>query len=111
MLLAGDWPRLDMTLGRIRLRRLRSLELCTRARLTSELGDSARRCSDMADDAMLPSLSAPASLSKKMDPRLLGGGMLVPACDRGVWAPLGLFEREEAAVDETLRSDLLSTDL
>ena len=64
MLLAGDCPRLDMTLGRMRLRRLRSRELCTRARLTSELGDSALRCSDMADDAILPSLSAPVSLSK-----------------------------------------------
>jgi hypothetical protein len=77
MLLAGECPRLDMTLGRIRLRRLRSRELATRERLSSELGDSARRDAEIADESWLLSLSAPVSLSKAMDPRLLRGGKLV----------------------------------
>ena len=72
---AGDCCRLDMTLGRMRLLRLRSLELATLLRPISEAaGESARL---WTDECTLVSLSAPASLSKCMDWRLFWVAILI----------------------------------
>ena len=82
---AGDCCLLDKTLGRIRLFLFRSRELATLFSPNSDAGESARRGPDMMEDRILVSLSAPASLSKCMDWRLLWVAMLMaPTWDRGV---------------------------
>ena len=75
---AGECCRLDITLGSIKLLRLRSRELATLLSPTSDVaGESARRGPDKTDERMLVSLSAPASLSKCIDWRLLWVAILI----------------------------------
>ena len=87
-------------LGNTRLWRFRSRDrvLATRLRdIISALGESTRlRPPDAMEECILPSLSAPASLSIAIEPRFWrSGGSMGPICDLGVAAPWGLLALEE----------------
>lgn len=97
----------------MRLRRLCSCVLGIRVRPTSAPGESDLRAGpEKTDERTLLSLSAPASLSKQIEARLLSGATLTTsACDRGVCVPRGLLDLVDVGVEERRPASMVKSGL